>query len=131
MVKQIGGIIGWVGTALVFGAVAIRFLRPEWMQYGTYMTWAGLVCILAYMLAQWRDVMTFYGTRQARYGTVSIVGILVGRRTALRRRRTRCAPRPRGAPRPAPTPESPARREIAPRARCVRRPRWPTGTGSR
>jgi ABC-type uncharacterized transport system involved in gliding motility auxiliary subunit len=77
MVKQIGGIIGWVGTALVFGAVAIRFLRPEWMQYGTYMTWAGLVCILAYMLAQWRDVMSFYGTRQARYGTVSIVGIVV------------------------------------------------------
>jgi ABC-type uncharacterized transport system involved in gliding motility auxiliary subunit len=77
MVKQIGGFIGWVGTALVFGAVAIRFLRPEWMQYGTYMTWAGLVCILAYMLAQWRDVMSFYGTRQARYGTVSIVGILV------------------------------------------------------
>jgi ABC-type uncharacterized transport system involved in gliding motility auxiliary subunit len=77
MVKQIGGIIGWVGTALVFGAVAIRFLRPEWMQYGTYMTWAGLVCILAYMLAQWRDVMSFYGTRQARYGTVSLVGIIV------------------------------------------------------
>ena len=36
MVKQIVGIIGWIGTALVFGAVAIRFLRPEWMQYGTY-----------------------------------------------------------------------------------------------
>jgi ABC-type uncharacterized transport system involved in gliding motility auxiliary subunit len=77
MVKRITGVIGWVGTALVFGAVAIRFLRPEWMQYGQYMTWAGLVCILAYMLGQWRDVATFYGTRQARYGTVSIVGIVV------------------------------------------------------
>ena len=77
MLKQIVGVIGWVGTALVFGAVAIRFLRPEWMQYGQYMTWAGLVCILAYMLGQWRDVVSFYGTRQARYGTVSIVGILV------------------------------------------------------
>ncbi len=77
MVKRIVGVIGWVGTALVFGAVAIRFLRPEWMQYGTYMTWAGLVCILAYMVGQWRDVVTFYGRRQARYGTVSIVGILV------------------------------------------------------
>jgi ABC-type uncharacterized transport system involved in gliding motility auxiliary subunit len=77
MVKQIVGVIGWVGTALVFGAVAIRFLRPEWMQYGQYMTWAGLACILAYMLGQWRDVVGFYGTRQARYGTVSIVGILV------------------------------------------------------
>lgn len=77
MLKRVTGIIGWVGTALVFGAVAIRFLRPEWMQYGTYMTWAGLVCILIYMLGQWRDVVTFYGRRQARYGTVSIVGILV------------------------------------------------------
>jgi ABC-type uncharacterized transport system involved in gliding motility auxiliary subunit len=77
MLKRITGIIGWVGTALVFGAVAIRFLRPEWMQYGQYMTWAGLVCILVYMAGQWRDVATFYGTRQARYGTVSIVGILV------------------------------------------------------
>jgi ABC-type uncharacterized transport system involved in gliding motility auxiliary subunit len=77
MLKQVTGVIGWVGTALVFGAVAIRFLRPEWMQYGQYMTWAGLACILIYMLGQWRDVRSFYGTRQARYGTVSIVGIVV------------------------------------------------------
>jgi ABC-type uncharacterized transport system involved in gliding motility auxiliary subunit len=77
MVKRIVGAIGWVGTALVFGAVAIRFLRPEWMQYGQYMTWAGLVCILIYMVGQWRDVVSFYGTRQARYGTVSLVGIVV------------------------------------------------------
>jgi ABC-type uncharacterized transport system involved in gliding motility auxiliary subunit len=78
MLKQIVGVIGWVGTALVFGAVAIRFLRPEWMQYGTWLTWAGLVCILLYMAGQWRDVVSFYGRRQARYGTISIVGILVG-----------------------------------------------------
>jgi gliding motility-associatede transport system auxiliary component len=77
IVKRITGVIGWVGTALVFGAVAIRFLRPEWMQYGTYLTWAGLVCIIVYMLGQWRDVVTFYGRRQARYGTVSLVGIVV------------------------------------------------------
>jgi ABC-type uncharacterized transport system involved in gliding motility auxiliary subunit len=77
IVKRITGFIGWLGTALVFGAVAIRFLRPEWMQYGQYMTWAGLVFILIYMAGQWRDVVTFYGTRQARYGTVSLVGILV------------------------------------------------------
>ena len=78
MVNRITGIIGWVGTALVFGAVAIRFLRPEWMQYGTYMTYAGLVCILIYMVGQWRDIRAFYSHRQARYGTISIVGILVG-----------------------------------------------------
>ena len=50
------GIIGWIGTALVFGAVAIRFLRPEWMQYAHLAAWAGLVCILLYMAGQWRDV---------------------------------------------------------------------------
>jgi ABC-type uncharacterized transport system involved in gliding motility auxiliary subunit len=77
MANKIVGIIGWVGTALVFGAVAIRFLRPEWMQYGTYLTYAGLVCILVYMVGQWRDIVGFYGKRQARYGTMSIVGVLV------------------------------------------------------
>jgi ABC-type uncharacterized transport system involved in gliding motility auxiliary subunit len=73
MLKKVIGVIGWVGTALVFGAVAIRFLKPEWMQYGQYMTWAGLVFILAYLIGP-----AFYGTRQAKYGTVSIVAILVG-----------------------------------------------------
>ena len=33
MVQRILSILGWVGTALVFGAVAIRFIRPEWDQY--------------------------------------------------------------------------------------------------
>lgn len=71
------GIIGWIGTALVFGAVAIRFLHPEWNQYATYMAWAGLVCVLLYMAGQWRDVATFYQGRGARYGTMSIVSIIV------------------------------------------------------
>lgn len=78
MLSKIVGVIGWVGTILVFAAVAIRFLRPEWMQYGTWLTWAGLVCILLYMAGQWRDVVSFYGRRQARYGTFSVVAILAG-----------------------------------------------------
>jgi ABC-type uncharacterized transport system involved in gliding motility auxiliary subunit len=75
--QKIFGIIGWIGTALVFGAVAIRILHPEWNQYATYAAWAGLVCVLLYMAAQWRDVATFYQGRGARYGTMSIVSILV------------------------------------------------------
>jgi ABC-type uncharacterized transport system involved in gliding motility auxiliary subunit len=77
MFKRIAGIIGWIGTALIFGAVAIRFLRPEWMQYNTYLTWAGLACILVYFAGQWEDIVSFYGRRQARYGTVAVVSILV------------------------------------------------------
>jgi ABC-type uncharacterized transport system involved in gliding motility auxiliary subunit len=77
MVTRIIGAIGWVGTVLVFGAVAIRFVRPEWNQYAQWAAWAGLVCVLVYMAGQWRDVRAFYSGRQARYGTLSLVGILV------------------------------------------------------
>lgn len=70
-------VIGWVGTALVFGAVAIRMFYPEWNQYATYMSWAGLATVLIYIAGQWRDIADFYKGRGARYGTLSIVSILV------------------------------------------------------
>ena len=35
MVQRILGILSWVGIALVFGALAVRFIRPEWDQYAT------------------------------------------------------------------------------------------------
>jgi ABC-type uncharacterized transport system involved in gliding motility auxiliary subunit len=75
--QKIFGIIGWIGTVLVFGAVGIRFFYPDWNQYATYAAWAGLVCVLIYMAGQWRDVAEFYKGRGARYGTMSIVSILV------------------------------------------------------
>ncbi|MEO8677933.1 MAG: Gldg family protein [Vicinamibacterales bacterium] len=77
MVNKIIGIIGWIGTALVFGAVAVRFFRPEWNLYATYAAWAGLACVLVYMAGQWRDVANFYQGRGAKYGTMSIVSMLV------------------------------------------------------
>ena len=77
MLNRIIGIIGWIGTALVFGAVAVRFFRPEWNQYATYAAWAGLASVLIYMAGQWRDVATFYEGRGAKYGTMSIVSIVV------------------------------------------------------
>jgi ABC-type uncharacterized transport system involved in gliding motility auxiliary subunit len=83
--QKIFGIIGWIGTILVFGAVAVRgvgFLGipsvyPAGDQYATYAAWAGLACVLIYMAGQWRDVATFYQGRGARYGTISIVSIIV------------------------------------------------------
>lgn len=83
--QKILGIIGWIGTILVFGALLIRgvpFLGipsvyPAGDQYATYAAWAGLVCVLVYIAGQWRDVATFYQGRGARYGTVSIVSVLV------------------------------------------------------
>lgn len=77
MVNRILSAIGWVGTVLVFGAVAVRFLRPEWNQYATWAAWAGLVAILLYMAGQWREIGQAYGRRQMRYGTLSLVSIVV------------------------------------------------------
>ncbi len=77
------GIIGWVGTVLVFGAVAVRvavrlnYLDADLNQYATYAAWAGLVAVLIYMAGQWRDVAEFYKGRSARYGTVSIISVVV------------------------------------------------------
>lgn len=77
MLNRIGGIIGWLGTALVFAAVAIRFLKPEWMPYAYWGAWAGLVCVLVYTLTQWRDIVGAFSRRQARLGTLTIVSVLI------------------------------------------------------
>lgn len=71
------GIIGWLGTIAVMASVAIRFVRPEWQQYQQYLAWGGLALILVYLAGQWRDVQSFYQGRSARYGTLSIVSVLV------------------------------------------------------
>ena len=75
--QRIFSIIGWIGTVLVFGAVAVRQFRPEWGQYATYAAWAGLVAVLIYMAGQWRDVVDFYKSRGAKYGTVSVISVIV------------------------------------------------------
>ena len=56
MASRSPAIIGWIGTALVFAAVGIRFLKPEWAQYAQYAAWAGLACVLVYLVGQWRDI---------------------------------------------------------------------------
>ena len=77
MLQSILSILGWVGTACVFGAVAIRFVRPEWDQYATWGAWAGLALVVLYTLGQWREVVEYFRRRQARYSAVATVGVLV------------------------------------------------------
>ena len=75
--QRIFSILGWVGTAVVFGAVAIRFVRPEWDQYGTQAAWVGLALVVLYTLGQWREIVEYFRRRQARYGAVATIGVLV------------------------------------------------------
>ncbi len=80
MLKRILGLVGWLGVALVFAAVAIRFLKPEYQQYYNGLAIAGLVCTLLYMLSQWREIGQAMSGRQARFGTLAAasIGVVLG-----------------------------------------------------
>jgi ABC-type uncharacterized transport system involved in gliding motility auxiliary subunit len=76
MVKRILGLVGWLGVALVFAAIAIRNLRPEWTWwYGLAI--AGLVCVLLYVLSQWREIARDFSGRQARFGSLAIASVVI------------------------------------------------------
>ncbi len=77
MLNRILSLIGWLGTAMVFVAVAIRFGYPAREQWAYYLAWGGLVCVLAYTLGQWREIAKVFARRQTRYGTLMSVSILV------------------------------------------------------
>jgi len=77
MLNRITNVIGWLGFAAVLVAVGIRFGYPAKDQYATYFAYAGLVCLLIYILGQWRDIAKLFTRRQARYGTLTGVSVLV------------------------------------------------------
>jgi ABC-type uncharacterized transport system involved in gliding motility auxiliary subunit len=79
MMKRILDIIGWLGTALVAVAVALTVV-PALNRFGDYsrpLAIAGLVCVVAYVAGQWREIAAFYERRQARYGTLTVTSVLV------------------------------------------------------
>ena len=77
MVKRILSLIGWLGTALVFVSLAIRYGFPAKDQYAYYLAWGGLVCVLLYTAGQWREIATVFSRRQARQGTLAGTSVLV------------------------------------------------------
>lgn len=77
MLKRVLGLLGWLGVALVFAAVAIRFTRPEWQQWYNGLALAGLACTLLYILSQWREVVRSFSGRQARLGSLAAASVVV------------------------------------------------------
>jgi ABC-type uncharacterized transport system involved in gliding motility auxiliary subunit len=76
MLRRIFGLLGWLGVALVFSAVAIRFGKPEWAWYPR-LAIAGLVCTLLYIMSQWREIARSMSGRQARFGSLAVASIVV------------------------------------------------------
>jgi ABC-type uncharacterized transport system involved in gliding motility auxiliary subunit len=77
MLKRILGLLGWLGVALVFAAVAIRFLKPELQPWYNALAIAGLVCTLLYILSQWREIARSFSGREARFGSLAVASIAV------------------------------------------------------
>jgi ABC-type uncharacterized transport system involved in gliding motility auxiliary subunit len=92
MLNTIFGIVGWIGTLLVFAGVAIRVFRPEWDHYAYWAAIAGLVCVVFYTLTQWRDIVRSFQKRETKLGAmmsisvVAVLAILVGVNWVVARR---------------------------------------------
>jgi len=92
MLNTILGVIGWVGTLLVFAGVAIRLFRPQWDQYAYWAAVAGLVCVGLYTLSQWREIGRSFQRRETKLGAmmsvsvIAVLAILVGVNWAVSRR---------------------------------------------
>jgi ABC-type uncharacterized transport system involved in gliding motility auxiliary subunit len=77
--------LAWLGTAIVFVAAAVRILgwadvipvSARLDQYAMYASWAGLALVILYSLSQWRQVVAWFGGRNARYGTMAGVSVIV------------------------------------------------------
>jgi ABC-type uncharacterized transport system involved in gliding motility auxiliary subunit len=75
MLNTIFGIVGWIGTLLVFAGVAIRLFRPAWDQYAYYAAIGGLVCVGLYTLTQWREIGRSFNKRETRFSAMTIASI--------------------------------------------------------
>jgi ABC-type uncharacterized transport system involved in gliding motility auxiliary subunit len=70
-------VLGWIGTALVVAAVAIRFIRPEQQQLWQRLALAGLVVVLVYLATQWREFVTLWSRRGTRAGALTSASVLL------------------------------------------------------
>jgi ABC-type uncharacterized transport system involved in gliding motility auxiliary subunit len=77
MLTRIVGIVGWIGTVLVFAGVAIRFLRPEWQQAWNWLLMGGLGCMVIYILGQWRDIANAFSRRNVQFGTIATASVAI------------------------------------------------------
>ena len=92
MLNTILNLVGWVGTLLVFAALAIRLFRPEWDQYAYWGAIGGLVLVGIYTLSQWREIGRSFQRRETKLGAmtgisvIAVLAILIGVNWTVSRR---------------------------------------------
>jgi ABC-type uncharacterized transport system involved in gliding motility auxiliary subunit len=79
MINRILSLFGWFGVALVTLALAVTRVPAlnNYSQFSKPLAIAGLVCVLAYIAGEWREFAKLFRGRQARYGTLATVSVLV------------------------------------------------------
>ena len=77
MLNRLFGALGWLGSILVFTAVAVWFVRPDLDTLRRVLAFAGLASLVLYGAGQWRQVARSFGRRQTRYGTLAGTGIVL------------------------------------------------------
>jgi ABC-type uncharacterized transport system involved in gliding motility auxiliary subunit len=75
--KMLLNILSYVGIVLVFGALVVRWTRPEWDVWAIRATWVGLALVILYTLGQWREIKLFFTRRSARHGTLATISLFV------------------------------------------------------
>jgi ABC-type uncharacterized transport system involved in gliding motility auxiliary subunit len=69
--------VAWLGTVLVFGALVVPTFAPELQAWSVPAAWAGIACIAAYTLGQWREILDYFRQRNARYGALAGASVLI------------------------------------------------------
>ena len=77
MSKKLSELLGWVGIALVGGALVVRFTMPDQQEVWWWSAVAGIVVIGLYGLTQWREIIDSLGVRQARYGALAASSVIL------------------------------------------------------
>ena len=76
---RIFSILSWVGIALLLAAVVLsrEIVKPEWAPYSRYPFWAGLALVVLYVISQWREILDYFRSRNARYGAIASASVLI------------------------------------------------------
>ena len=75
--QRILSILGWVGTASSSAPSPFVSSGRSGISTPIYAAWAGLALVVLYTLGQWREIVAYFRRRNARYGAIASVSVLV------------------------------------------------------